>query len=591
MEAHQRTVDEALQEQHSSRSGLCETQVQERSRVYGLNKLQEEKKASLLKRLAKQLSDPMIIVLLGAALISGITSAYAHESYADTFIILFVVMVNAILGLYQEGKAEAAIEALKDMNAPACKVMRNGEIRVTASEDLVPGDVVVLEAGDAVPADGRVLECASLKVEESALTGESLPVEKQTDTLQEDNPPLGDRRNMVYMGSSVVYGRGRVLITATGMHTEMGKIADAILVSREEATPLQQKLNRLSKILSFLVLAICVFMFLFELLNSSDLRPEALLDTFMLAVSLAVAAIPEGLAAVVTVQLAIGVTRMARRNAVIRQLTAVETLGCTQVICSDKTGTLTQNCMRVVEHAGDDEYLLALAMSLCNDTQVHADGTLQGEPTEMALSAYGETLLHVNEEIRKYPRIHEYPFDSQRKMMTTMHRESDGVVLQFTKGAMDVVLQRCTGIWRNKKIEPMREEDREALRQMNKQMADQALRVLCAACKWSDHMELDMETAESDLVFLGLCGMMDPVREEVKPAIAQCRKAGIRPVMITGDHIDTAAAIAKSLHIITDSSQAMSGSTLDTLSQEELIDRVEQTFVYARVKPEHKVRI
>lgn len=460
MEAHQRTVDEALQEQHSSRSGLCDTQVQERSRVYGLNKLQEEKKASLLKRLAKQLSDPMIIVLLGAALISGITSAYAHESYADTFIILFVVMVNAILGLYQEGKAEAAIEALKDMNAPACKVMRNGEIRVTASEDLVPGDVVVMEAGDAVPADGRVLECASLKVEESALTGESLPVEKQTDALQEDNPPLGDRRNMVYMGSSVVYGRGRVLITATGMHTEMGKIADAILVSREEATPLQQKLNRLSKILSFLVLAICVFMFLFELLNSSDLRPEALLDTFMLAVSLAVAAIPEGLAAVVTVQLAIGVTRMARRNAVIRQLTAVETLGCTQVICSDKTGTLTQNCMRVVEHAGDDEYLLALAMSLCNDTQVHADGTLQGEPTEMALSAYGETLFHVNEEIRKYPRIHEYPFDSQRKMMTTMHRESDGVVLQFTKGAMDVVLQRCTGIWRNKKIEPMREEDR-----------------------------------------------------------------------------------------------------------------------------------
>ena len=590
MGAHQRTVDEALQEQHSSRSGLCDTQVQERSRVYGLNKLQEEKKASLLKRLAKQLSDPMIIVLLGAALISGITSAYAHESYADTFIILFVVMVNAILGLYQEGKAEAAIEALKDMNAPACKVMRNGEIRVTASEDLVPGDVVVLEAGDAVPADGRVLECASLKVEESALTGESLPVEKQTDALQEDNPPLGDRRNMVYMGSSVVYGRGRVLITATGMHTEMGKIADAILVSREEATPLQQKLNRLSKILSFLVLAICVFMFLFELLNSSDLRPEALLDTFMLAVSLAVAAIPEGLA-VVTVQLAIGVTRMAKRNAVIRQLTAVETLGCTQVICSDKTGTLTQNCMRVVEHAGDDEYLLALAMSLCNDTQVHADGTLQGEPTEMALSAYGETLFHVNEEIRKYPRIHEYPFDSQRKMMTTIHRESDGVFLQFTKGAMDVVLQRCTGIWRNKKIEPMREEDREALRQMNKQMADQALRVLCAACKWSDHMELDMETAESDLVFLGLCGMMDPVREEVKPAIAQCRQAGIRPVMITGDHIDTAAAIAKSLHIITDSSQAMSGSTLDTLSQEELIDRVEQTFVYARVKPEHKVRI
>lgn len=591
MEAHQRTVDEALQEQHSSRSGLCDTQVQERSRVYGLNKLQEEKKASLLKRLAKQLSDSMIIVLLGAALISGITSAYAHESYADTFIILFVVMVNAILGLYQEGKAEAAIEALKDMNAPACKVMRNGEIRVTASEDLVPGDVVVLEAGDAVPADGRVLECASLKVEESALTGESLPVEKQTDALQEDNPPLGDRRNMVYMGSSVVYGRGRVLITATGMHTEMGKIADAILVSREEATPLQQKLNRLSKILSFLVLAICVFMFLFELLNSSDLRPEALLDTFMLAVSLAVAAIPEGLAAVVTVQLAIGVTRRAKRNAVIRQLTAVETLGCTQVICSDKTGTLTQNCMRVVEHAGDDEYLLALAMSLCNDTQVHADGTLQGEPTEMALSAYGETLFHVNEEIRKYPRIHEYPFDSQRKMMTTMHRESDGVVLQFTKGAMDVVLQRCTGIWRNKKIEPMREEDREALQQMNKQMADQALRELCAACKWSDHMELDMETAESDLVFLGLCGMMDPVREEVKPAIAQCRQAGIRPVMITGDHIDTAAAIAKSLHIITDSSQAMSGSTLDTLSQEELIDRVEQTFVYARVKPEHKVRI
>lgn len=591
MEAYQRTVEEALQEQHSSMHGLSEAQAQERSSVFGLNKLQEEKKASLLKRLARQLSNPMIIVLLGAALISGITSAYAHESYADTFIILFVVMVNAMLGLYQEGKAEAAIEALKHMNAPACKVVRNGEIRVTASEDLVPGDVIVLEAGDAVPADGRILECASLKVEESALSGESLPVEKQTEALQEDNPPLGDRRNMVYMGSSVVYGRGRAVITATGMHTEMGKIADAILVSREEATPLQQKLNRLSKLLSLLVLAICAFMFLFELLRHGDLRAESLLDTFMLAVSLAVAAIPEGLAAVVTVQLVIGVTRMAKRNAVIRQLTAVETLGCTQVICSDKTGTLTQNRMQVVEHFGDDERLLALAMSLCNDTQVHADGTMQGEPTEVALSAYGETLFHINEEMQKYPRIHEFPFDSQRKMMTTMHRQSDGVVLQFTKGAMDVVLQRCTGIWRNQKIEPMREEDREELNRMNKRMADRALRVLCAACKWNEHIETDMETAESGLVFLGLCGMMDPVREEVKPAIAQCRKAGIRPVMITGDHIDTAVAIAKSLTIITDTSQAMSGSTLDTLSQEELTARIDQTFVYARVKPEHKVRI
>ena len=556
MEAYQRTVEEALQEQHSSMHGLSEAQAQERSSVFGLNKLQEEKKASLLKRLARQLSDPMIIVLLGAALISGITSAYAHESYADTFIILFVVMVNAMLGLYQEGKAEAAIEALKHMNAPACKVVRNGEIRVTASEDLVPGDVIVLEAGDAVPADGRILECASLKVEESALSGESLPVEKQTEALQEDNPPLGDRRNMVYMGSSVVYGRGRAVITATGMHTEMGKIADAILVSREEATPLQQKLNRLSKLLSLLVLAICAFMFLFELLRNGDLRAESLLDTFMLAVSLAVAAIPEGLAAVVTVQLAIGVTRMAKRNAVIRQLTAVETLGCTQVICSDKTGTLTQNRMQVVEHFGDDERLLALAMSLCNDTQVHADGTMQGEPTEVALSAYGETLFHINEEMQKYPRIHEFPFDSQRKMMTTMHRQSDGVVLQFTKGATDVVLQRCTGIWRNQKIEPMREEDREELNRMNKRMADRALRVLCAACKWNEHIETDMETAESNLVFLGLCGMM-----------------------------------AKSLTIITDTSQAMSGSTLDTLSQEELTARIDQTFVYARVKPEHKVRI
>lgn len=591
MDVHQKTVEEALQEQHSSINGLSDQEAEKRRYQYGPNKLKEEKKASFIKRLLKQLSDPMIIVLLAAAIISGFTSAYAHESFADTFIILFVVIVNAILGLYQEGKAEAAIEALKSMNAPACKAVRNAEIRSIASEELTPGDVIVLEAGDAVPADGRVLECASLKIEESALTGESLPVEKQSEKLLEKNPPLGDRRNMVYMGSTVVYGRGRVLVTAVGMQTEMGKIADAILESKEEATPLQQKLNKLSKVLSILVLAVCVFIFVLEIQKTGDVRPEALLDTFMLAVSLAVAAIPEGLAAVVTVQLAIGVTRMAKRNAVIRQLTAVETLGCTQVICSDKTGTLTQNQMRVVEHSGDDEQLLALAMSMCNDTQIHMDGTLQGEPTEAALTAYGETLLHVNEEVKKYPRVHEYPFDSQRKMMTTLHAQADGSILQFTKGALDVVLQRCTKIWRNQRIEPLQEAERKELQKINKDMADRALRVLCAAYKQSDHVERDMETAESDLVFIGLCAMMDPIREEVKPAIEECRQAGIRPVMITGDHIDTAVAIAKSLHIISDASQAMSGSLLDTLSQEELMRRVNQTFVYARVKPEHKVRI
>ena len=579
-EYYQMTDRQVREAVNGTSQPLTEDQIRENQKKFGPNELVEEKKKSTVQIFFEQFKDFLVIILIAAAIISGIL-----DDLESAIVILIVITINAILGTVQTVKAEQSLSSLKAMSAPEAKVLRGGKVIKIPSRDVTVGDQVFLEAGDSVPADGRLLENAGLKIDESALTGESLGVEKDMDPI-EGQAALGDRLNMVYSGSFVTYGRGSFLVTSIGMNTEVGKIATLLKTTSEKQTPLQANLDSFGKKLSILILAFCAILF-----GISVYRGESAGDAFLFAVALAVAAIPEALSSIVTIVLSFGTQKMAKEHAIIRKLQAVEGLGSVSVICSDKTGTLTQNRMQVVEHFGDDERLLALAMSLCNDTQVHADGTMQGEPTEVALSAYGETLFHINEEMQKYPRIHEFPFDSQRKMMTTMHRQSDGVVLQFTKGAMDVVLQRCTGIWRNQKIEPMREEDREELNRMNKRMADRALRVLCAACKWNEHIETDMETAESGLVFLGLCGMMDPVREEVKPAIAQCRKAGIRPVMITGDHIDTAVAIAKSLTIITDTSQAMSGSTLDTLSQEELTARIDQTFVYARVKPEHKVRI
>ena len=478
------------------------------------------------------------------------------------------------------------------MTAAKCKVLRGGHQIVVESSQLVPGDVVVLEAGDAIPADGRLLACASLQIEEAALTGESVPSTKSTDPLTGD-VPLGDRRNMAYMGSTVSYGRGRMVVTATGMDTEMGKIAGVLARTEQEETPLQKKLTQLGKTLSWLVLGICVFIFVFDLLVAGDFSLSGILKTFMVAVSLAVAAIPEGLATVVTVVLSIGVTRMSRRNAVIRRLTAVETLGCTQVICSDKTGTLTQNKMTVVDHTGDAGQLAA-AMALCSDAVQNPDGTVRGEPTEAALVSFAAQCGLPKPRLEQdSPRIAEAPFDSGRKMMSTLHSTPDGVV-QYTKGAPDQVLARCTHYWEGGQALPMTEERRQAILADNHRMAAQALRVLAAASRpWPGGLPEDVSprSLEQDLCFIGLAGMMDPVRPEVKDAIAQCRRAGIRPVMITGDHKDTAVAIARQLGILTDPSQALTGADLDALSDEELTQTVDRYSVYARVQPEHKVRI
>lgn len=399
--------------------GLTSDEASKRLEKYGKNELAKPKGKSLIRRFLEQLSDPMIIILLVAAVVSGITAAYANESFADVFIILFVVIINAVLGVYQESKAEKAIEALQKMTAATSKVLRDGEISHVKSADMVPGDVVLLEAGDAVPADCRIIESASLKIEEAALTGESVPAGKIMEKLLPSDGkdvPLGDRKNMAYMGSTVVYGRGKAVVTRTGMDTEMGKIASAITSAEDGQTPLQKKLSQLSKILSFIVLGICVFIFIFSFVRAGDFSFATAIDTFMIAVSLAVAAIPEGLATVVTIVLSMGVTGMSKRNAVIRKLTAVETLGCAQIICSDKTGTLTQNKMTVVEHYSADEKLLARAMALCTDAEVQHDGSVTGEPTEAALVAYGLSLgLNKNEMKESSPRIGEAPFDSMRK--------------------------------------------------------------------------------------------------------------------------------------------------------------------------------
>lgn len=603
MKYYMEHAEAAVKETESSLQGLTDGNAKERLERNGLNKLAEPEKEPLLTRFVKQLKDPMIIVLLAAALVSGVTAFYAGESFADVIIILAVVVINAVLGVYQESKAEKAIEALQKMSAAVSKVYRDKKIQNIKSEELVVGDVILLEAGDAVPADGRILECASMKVEEAALTGESVPVEKQSEVPgaadgirsgKTKDIPLGDRKNMVYMGGTVVYGRGTALVTATGMDTEMGKIADALAKAKESQTPLQKKLTQLSKTLSILVLGICVFIFIFSVVRAGDFHAEVLVDTFMVAVSLAVAAIPEGLATVVTIVLAIGVTNMSKKKAIIRKLTAVETLGCAQVVCSDKTGTLTQNKMTVTEFSGNDKELLAETMALCNDAEAGEGAEAVGEPTEAALVNYASSLgISKNELKNRLPRVAEAPFDSMRKMMSTVHKKAGGGFIQYTKGAPDEVLKRCTFIWENGAVRPMTEKDRKWIESENKRMADRALRVLAGALKEIEEKPEDISPGalESGLVFVGLTGMIDPVRPEVKAAIQECRQAGIRPVMITGDHRDTAAAIAMELGIIESADQAVTGAELDDMDEEEFRNRIENYSVYARVQPEHKVRI
>ena len=590
-ELYQRTQDDILTELESSASGLSEEQAEERLERYGENKLAEAKKTTVLQRFFQQLKDPMLLILLAAAAVSAVTNALSGESFTEVFIILVVVLLNAVLGVIQESKAEAAIEALQSMTAAKCKVLRGGELKVIESSRLVPGDVVVLEAGDAVPADGRLLESASLKIEEAALTGESVPVNKAVEVIFDGDVPLGDRRNMCYMGSTVVYGRGRAVVTATGMGTEMGRIAGVLAQTEQEQTPLQRKLSQLGGVLSKLVLGICVFIFVFDLLVAGDFSLDSVLRTFMVAVSLAVAAIPEGLATVVTVVLSIGVTNMSKRNAVIRRLTAVETLGCTQVICSDKTGTLTQNKMTVIEHYGPVDKLAA-AMTLCCDA-VYSPGGAQGEPTEAALVNFGAANGQIKPEFEnEQPRVAEAPFDSMRKMMSTVHKCGDSYI-QYTKGAPDEVLKCCTSYLDSGEVLPLTDEKRQEILSVNHAMADRALRVLAAAERRWDALPEDCSPAnlEHELCFIGLTGMIDPVRPEVKAAIDECRRAGIRPIMITGDHKDTAVAIARELGTIDDASQAIEGRELNRLSDDELDRVIDKYSVYARVQPEHKVRI
>ena len=588
-------IDDVLSQAQSSREGLSSAEAEKRLAENGKNKLAEGKKDSLIKRFFAQMADPMIIILIAAALISGVTAVYEGEGFADVIIIMFVVIVNAILGVYQENKAEKALEALQQMASATSKVLRDGKICVIKTEDIVVGDIVVLEAGDAVPADGRIIESNSLKIEEAALTGESVPVDKFIDILylrDGKDVPLGDRKNMVYMGSTVVYGRGMAVITDTGMDTEMGKIANALENAEEGLTPLQIKLAQLSKILTWLVLGICVVIFGVGLIRDG-LEANTILHSFMIAVSLAVAAIPEGLVAVVTIVLSIGVTNMSKRNAIIRKLTAVETLGCAQIICSDKTGTLTQNKMTVVEHFGENDKLLATAMALCCDAELNEDGTVTGEPTENALVYWANELeLNKNALKQQSPRIGEAPFDSNRKMMSTVHNTSDGVV-QYTKGAPDEVLKVCTTYLKDGQPAPMTDAVRKEILSANKGMADKALRVLAAAMKQHPSAPASTEPGvlETDLCFIGLVGMIDPVRPEVKDAIEHCRTAGIRPIMITGDHIDTASAIARELGILSGDDVAITGAQVSEMSDEEFEKRFRDISVYARVQPEHKVRI
>ena len=597
------SAEDVLAAQSSNaETGLSAAEAASRLASVGPNKLDEEEKTPMWKRFFEQMADPMVIMLLVAAAISVITGFIQGEpEWADAVIILSVVILNSVLGVVQEAKSEQALEALQEMSAAQSKVMRDGKLVHMPSSELVPGDIVLLEAGDSVPADCRVLESASMKIEEAALTGESVPVEKHADqtalAADTDDVPLGDRKNMCYMGSTVVYGRGRAVVVGTGMKTEMGKIATALTQAKKELTPLQMKLNELSGILTKLVLAICVIIFAVDIFRHfGDLgsNPAMLLDTFMVAVSLAVAAIPEGLVAVVTIVLSMGVTKMSKRQAIIRKMTAVETLGCTQIICSDKTGTLTQNKMTVVKHelACSEEKFLA-GMALCCDAKWDEEkGEAVGEPTECALvndaAKAGMQGLDV-----EHPRVGEAPFDSGRKMMSVVVEEADGTFEQYTKGGPDVVLSRCTHVYENGEVVPMTDARREEILAANKAMADQALRVLALSSRTYTEKPSDCSPAalEHDLVFCGLSGMIDPVRPEVTAAIAEAKEAGIRAVMITGDHIDTAVAIAKDLGIITDTSQAITGAQLDKISDEDFKERVTEFSVYARVQPEHKARI
>ncbi len=587
--------------QTNEQKGLTQEEVKKARQSYGYNELKGSKKKSLLLRFLEQFKDFMILVLILSAIVSGMVGVAKGEGLTDTIIILIVVLVNAIIGVMQESKAEKSLEALKKMSNHVAKVVRDETLQIIPSKELVPGDIVVIETGDYIPADLRILEAVNLKVQESALTGESVPVEKNEATIQDTKVGIGDQTNMLFSSSFVTYGRGKGVVVATGMQTEVGKIAGMINDTVSTQTPLQIKLNELGKVLGVGALLICIVIFLIGLAYGKE--P---IHMFMTAVSLAVAAIPEGLPAVSTIVLAIGVQRMVKKNAIIKNLPSVETLGSSSVICSDKTGTLTQNKMTVeqvycnqtlmdVQHLEPtpELELLLQACRLCNDTKISQDGSLTGDPTETALV---DLALHENpstEKIQKIQRVAEIPFDSDRKLMTTIHPDQNGYIV-YTKGAVDELWKRCTQYQKNGIIDTNMEQEKSYVAEQNRHMAENALRVLGFAYRKIDSLpnnQTEIEALENNLTFIGMVGMIDPPREEAKEAVKKCRSAGIKPVMITGDHKITAIAIAKQLGILQQDSEAITGNELEEMSQEELEKKIDQYSVYARVSPEHKVRI
>lgn len=592
--------DETLDELQSSREGLSTAEAQKRLDEYGHNELEESQKRSLLAKFLDQFKDLMIIILLVAAALSVVTEG--SEGLTDALIILAVVILNAAFGVYQEGQAEAAIEALKDMSSQIARVRRNGHIVEIDSRELVPGDIVMLEAGDVVPADMRLLEAASLKIEEAALTGESVPVEKDLSVEVAADAGIGDRVNMAYQNSNVTYGRGSGVVVNTGMYTEVGKIADMLANADETDTPLKQNLNQLSKVLTYLVVAIAIVTFIVGVF----VRGESPIEGLMTSVALAVAAIPEGLPAIVTIVLSMGTTTLAKRNSIVRKLPAVETLGSTEIIASDKTGTLTMNQMTVEKVYTNGELQSAASdiasdnntlriMNFANDTKIDPNGKLIGDPTETALVQFGlDHSFDIREALVEEPRVAELPFDSERKLMSTIHREADGKYFVAVKGAPDQLLKRVTRIEENGQVRDITAEEKEGILAVNKDLARKALRVLMMAYKYvSEVPALESDIIESDLIFSGLVGMIDPERPEAAKAVAVAKEAGIRPIMITGDHQDTAEAIAKRLGIIEDDGQdhVFTGAELNELSDEEFQKVFKQYSVYARVSPEHKVRI
>lgn len=592
--------DETLEALQSSREGLSTAEAQKRLDEYGHNELEEGQKRGLLAKFLDQFKDLMIIILLVAAALSVITEG--TEGLTDALIILAVVILNAAFGVYQEGQAEAAIEALKDMSSQIARVRRDGHIVEIDSRELVPGDIVMLEAGDVVPADMRLLEAASLKIEEAALTGESVPVDKDLSVDVAADAGIGDRVNMAYQNSNVTYGRGSGVVVNTGMYTEVGKIADMLANADETDTPLKQNLNQLSKVLTYLVVGIAIITFIVGVF----VRGEAPLEGLMTSVALAVAAIPEGLPAIVTIVLSMGTTTLAKRNSIVRKLPAVETLGSTEIIASDKTGTLTMNQMTVekvytngqlqssASEIEKDNNTLRI-MNFANDTKIDPNGKLIGDPTETALVQFGlDHSFDVREALKEEPRVAELPFDSERKLMSTIHKEADGKYFVAVKGAPDQLLKRVTRIEENGQVREITADEKAAILAVNKELAQKALRVLMMAYKYvSEIPTLESEIVESDLIFSGLVGMIDPERPEAAKAVAVAKEAGIRPIMITGDHQDTAEAIAKRLGIIEDDGQdhVFTGAELNELSDEEFQKVFKQYSVYARVSPEHKVRI